>query len=191
MSAAAFVARLVLAAVFMVAGAAKRRRRVQFERAVRAYEVGGDRVVALLASFLPAVEVSAGALLLFGLATQPAAVVVAGLLIVFIAASVRQLVRGRDIECGCFGSAGMHRLSWLGVARNAALLALTMLVAARPVTAFGLDQIVLHQKSVVTATDAVTLIEAIAAGLLTAALIRAAFRLVRLDHQFDPNRGRG
>lgn len=159
MSAAAFVARLVLAAVFVVAGAAKLRRRVQFERAIRAYEVGGDRTVALVAFSLPVAEVSAGMLLLFGFATRPAAFIVAGLLIVFIVASVRQLLRGREIDCGCFGSTGMHPMSWLGVVRNAVLLGLAVLVTDEPITAAGLDQVVMHRRPTLAATDAIALVE--------------------------------
>ena len=114
-----------------------------------------------------------------------AAAFLAGLVVLFIAASSRQLSRGRAVDCGCFGSTGMHPLSWLGVARNAVLLALLYLVIREPITAIGLDQLVTHHRPPMAAADALALVEIAALVSLAWAIGRTAFRLRRSVSQFE------
>lgn len=153
--------------------------------------VGGDAFVAVVVAVVPAVEVAAGGLLLVGFATLPAAVGIAGLLAVFVVVSARQLARGRAVDCGCFGSTGMHRLSWLGVARNLILLAMTLVVVDAPITAFGVDQVVMHHKPTVAATDASALVELVAVLALAMALGRVALKLAKLVMQLEREWPRG
>ena len=100
------VARLGLAAVFLVSGVLKAVDPDATYVAVRAYDVLPKAGVTLVAGILPWLEIVLGLLLLAGLATRVVAVASAGLLVVFIAGVVQAWARGLSIDCGCFGGGG-------------------------------------------------------------------------------------
>jgi hypothetical protein len=128
-------ARLLLGLVFVLAGVAKLRDRPGFRRAVDRYHVLPGWLVGPFAMILPWAEVAAGVALAAGVAAPLAAGVVTALLIGFAMAMAVNLVRGRDIECGCAGTTGGRTISWWLVARNAALAVpaagVTVLVSGR------------------------------------------------------------
>ncbi|MFF5171442.1 MauE/DoxX family redox-associated membrane protein [Micromonospora sp. NPDC000089] len=98
--------RLGLAAVWLIAGAAKVGDLAASGRAVNAYQVLPYDAATAIGAALPFVELALGVLLLLGLATRLAAGVSAGLLVVFIAGIASAWARGLAIDCGCFGSGG-------------------------------------------------------------------------------------
>jgi len=92
---------------------------------------------------LPLVEVVVGACLLLGLLTRPAAVVSAVLFVAFIVGIAAAWARGLEIDCGCFGGGGQlegaaQKYPW-DLARDAALLLLSLLLVLRPRTPLALD----------------------------------------------------
>lgn len=99
-------ARLGLATVWLVAGAAKVGDLAASGRAVNAYQVMPYDVATVIGAALPFVELALGVILLLGLATRLAAGVSAALLVVFVAGIVSAWSRGLAIDCGCFGSGG-------------------------------------------------------------------------------------
>src|SRR5262245_17824051 len=100
------LARLGLAAVWLVAGATKVTDLAASGRAVNAYQLMSFDVARVIGAALPFVEIALGVLLLVGLATRLAAGVAAALLVVFIAGISSAWARGLQIDCGCFGSGG-------------------------------------------------------------------------------------
>jgi uncharacterized membrane protein YphA (DoxX/SURF4 family) len=100
------VARLGLAAVFLISGGLKAVDSDTTYVAVRAYDVLPRAGVALVAAVLPWVEIALGLLLLAGVATRVVAAVGAGLLAVFVAGVTQAWARGLSIDCGCFGGGG-------------------------------------------------------------------------------------
>ncbi len=100
------VARLGLAAVFLVSGVVKAVDPDATYVAVRAYDVLPRAGVAVVAAVLPWLEIALGLVLLAGLATRAAAVVATGLLLVFVAGVTQAWARGLAIDCGCFGGGG-------------------------------------------------------------------------------------
>jgi uncharacterized membrane protein YphA (DoxX/SURF4 family) len=99
-------ARLGLATVWLVAGAAKVGDLAASARAVNAYQLLPYDVATVIGAALPFVELALGAILLLGLATRLAAGVSAALLVVFVTGIVSAWSRGLAIDCGCFGSGG-------------------------------------------------------------------------------------
>ncbi|MFC8614847.1 MauE/DoxX family redox-associated membrane protein [Micromonospora purpureochromogenes] len=99
-------ARLGLATVWLVAGAAKVADLAASGRAVNAYQLLPYDVATVVGAALPFVELALGAILLLGLATRLAAGVSAALLVVFVTGIVSAWSRGLAIDCGCFGSGG-------------------------------------------------------------------------------------
>jgi uncharacterized membrane protein YphA (DoxX/SURF4 family) len=121
-------ARLVLAAVFVVAGALKLRDPAGLASDITNYQLI-PALAPLLAAVLPAVEIVVGvALLALGAPwRRAAALCAAALMVMFTAAAGTALARGLDVACGCFGSAG-GAVGWTTMVRDLALLAAAVLV---------------------------------------------------------------
>ncbi len=100
------VARLVLGAVLVVAGALKIADPVAAARAVAAYELLPGSLESPVGWALPFLEVALGLLLIVGFGTRIAAAVGGVLMVVFIAAVGSAWARGLSIDCGCFGGGG-------------------------------------------------------------------------------------
>lgn len=100
------LARLVLAAVFLYAGFVKMRDVVAFAGHVAAYQLLPYAANYLVAVMLPYVEFLAGMLLLLNARVRPALVAIGAMTLVFMAALTSVLVRGLEIDCGCFDPSG-------------------------------------------------------------------------------------
>lgn len=137
-------ARLGLAAVWLVAGAAKIDDLAASGRAVNAYQVMPYALATVIGAALPFVELALGVLLLVGLATRLAAGVSAALLVVFIAGITSAWSRGLAIDCGCFGSGGQlaagQAPSYLPeILRDLGFLVLAGFLLTWPRTPFSMD----------------------------------------------------
>ncbi|WP_273845799.1 MauE/DoxX family redox-associated membrane protein [Rubrobacter calidifluminis] len=133
----AYAARFFLAAVFVAAGLSKLFRSAEFERAVENYRLlpaGWSRTVAF---WLPEAELLAGIFLAFGVLLVPAASVVGLMLLVFSGAVAINLLRGREMGCGCFGAGSPEKMTWLTVVRNLLLFGLALVVVFVPPAALA------------------------------------------------------
>lgn len=138
-------ARLVLAGVWLAAGAAKVTDLPASVRAVNAYELLPHAAGSVVGAALPLVEIAVGGLLLAGLATRIAAAASAALLTAFIVGIAAAWARGLRIDCGCFGGGGaladgVDPGYATEIARDAALVALAVLLVALPRTRLSLDR---------------------------------------------------
>jgi uncharacterized membrane protein YphA (DoxX/SURF4 family) len=141
-------ARLILAGVWIAAGASKATDLAASGRAVNAYRLMPFPAVQVVGAALPLVEIALGALLLLGAATRVAAVASATLLAVFTASISSAWARGLSIDCGCFGGsgqlgAGQSPSYGLEIARDIGLLALAAFLIVFPRTRFSLDALLL------------------------------------------------
>jgi uncharacterized membrane protein YphA (DoxX/SURF4 family) len=134
----AYAARFFLALVFLVVGAVKISQPDEFERAVTNYRLLPRRFSRPVALWLPRAELAAGVLLALGVALVPVSCLLALLLLVFSGAVAVNLLRGREIDCGCFGSSTPQKMTWLTVGRNLALMAMALSVALSPPSALSL-----------------------------------------------------
>ncbi|WP_219412714.1 MauE/DoxX family redox-associated membrane protein [Pseudonocardia nigra] len=100
------LARLGLAAVWLISGVLKVIDPDQTYIAVRAYDVLPDPVVEVIAALLPWVEIALGVLLLAGNGVRVVALLSVALLLVFVAGVAQAWARGLSIDCGCFGGGG-------------------------------------------------------------------------------------
>jgi uncharacterized membrane protein YphA (DoxX/SURF4 family) len=134
--------RLLLGGVFLVAGALKIPDPAAAVRAVRAYRLLPDPVVAPVAFGLPVLEIAVGLALVVGVFVRTAAVAAAVLLVVFVAAVGSAWARGLQIDCGCFGHGGAvaaGRTAYPAeVLRDLALLLVALALAWRPASRFAL-----------------------------------------------------
>jgi len=100
------VARLGLAAVFLVSGALKAVDPAQTRIAVSAYQLLPSGLVGPVATGLPLVELALGTLLLVGAFTRWVALASMLLLLLLMTAVAQSWARGLSIDCGCFGGGG-------------------------------------------------------------------------------------
>lgn len=122
-AALALASRLVLAAVFAVAGVTKLVDRPGSRRA--AAEFGAPEWSAgTVALVLPAVELVTAALLLPAATATVGAAVALGLLALLSVVVAFNLARGRRPECHCFGQLHSSPAGWRTLARNGVLAAL-------------------------------------------------------------------
>jgi uncharacterized membrane protein YphA (DoxX/SURF4 family) len=179
--AAAVVFRFGLALVFLLSGLAKLPRRGEFTRAVRNYRLVPERIGGLVGTTLPPVEVSAGLLLALGLGVRPVAILVAVFLVAFSVAVAVNLLRGRAIECGCFGPIAATRITWWTVARNVVLTGAAVVVAAIQPTALALDRLLPGaRKPEMASGSAIALLFATTLLVVTASLVQDWRRVGRL-----------
>jgi uncharacterized membrane protein YphA (DoxX/SURF4 family) len=116
--------RLLLAGVFISAGLLKIVDPPGFAKAVFNYQILPVLASNVVAVALPWVEVLAGVALLAGVLRTESALILTGLLVVFMAAIAIALARGIDVECGCFGTGSKgRRASLLTLVQDAGLLA--------------------------------------------------------------------
>lgn len=119
--------RLLLGGVFTWAGAVKALDVPAFAGQVAAYQLLPYAWNYALAAMLPYVELLAGLLLLVNVRIRSAALLTILLNGVFIAALFSVLIRGLNIDCGCFGpDAGTTPLQAIG--RDLVLLAMGVAV---------------------------------------------------------------
>jgi peroxiredoxin/uncharacterized membrane protein YphA (DoxX/SURF4 family) len=114
------VARLGLAAVFLVAGVAKLADRPGTRRALADFDVP-RRLADPLLLLLPAAELAAATALLFPTTARWGAAGSLVLLALFVVGLTRVLRRGEAPDCHCFGQVHSKPASWTTVARNFAL----------------------------------------------------------------------
>ncbi|MGH7176305.1 MAG: MauE/DoxX family redox-associated membrane protein [Tepidisphaeraceae bacterium] len=96
--------RLALGALLVYGGGTKILSSYQFLDAVYSYELTGIRTGAIIAAWLPWLELLTGALLLVGPLRAGAALGAVLLGGVFVGAQSTALYRGIATPCGCFGS---------------------------------------------------------------------------------------
>ena len=107
------VFRVVLGSLFVYAGVVKALEPIDFAQAIRNYDLVGQSLSFIAAMILPWLEILAGAFLFAGIWKRGAAFVISGLLIFFIVLTVATMIRGLDVDCGCFGA--IDRKAGLGV----------------------------------------------------------------------------
>jgi peroxiredoxin len=128
MDAAPLVARLILALIFAVSGAAKLADLAGSRRA--AADFGLPRALAApVGTLLPFAELALAAALLPTATARWAALGALGLLAAFTVAIGLALARGRRPECRCFGRIAAEPIGWRTLARNGVLLLLAGLAA--------------------------------------------------------------
>ncbi len=122
-------ARLTLGGLFLYAGLIKGADVIAFARNVANYQLLPYAWNYLVAATLPPVETIAGLLLVVNQRVRPAAVVIGGLNLVFIAALISVIARGLDIDCGCFNPDPASKTSpQLALLRDLGFMVLVVLI---------------------------------------------------------------
>lgn len=119
--------RLVLGVLFCYAGLVKALDVVAFAGSVANYQLLSYHLNFLVAALLPYIEMAAGLLLLLGRQVRPAVLLIGGMNAVFIIALFSVVLRGLDIDCGCFRPAGEgHTSAQMALLRDAGIMLLAL-----------------------------------------------------------------
>jgi len=128
---ALLIFRLVLGGLFVYAGVVKVLDPLDFAQNIRNYDLVGQSLSFIAAIVLPWLEILAGAFLIAGVWKRGAALVISGLLVFFIILTAVTMIRGLDIDCGCFGA--IDRKAGLSVIlEDLALLYLGLCILIEP-----------------------------------------------------------
>jgi len=120
--------RVLLGVVFIYAALLKIADPVAFAGSVAAYRILPYFASYLTAAVLPFLELSCGLLLVSGYRVRGGALIVAAMNLVFMIALGAAIVRGMDIDCGCFKQGGAKTTPWSALLRDAVFLAMTIFV---------------------------------------------------------------
>ncbi len=138
----ALPARLYLGGVFLLACWFKIVDPELFALDVATYQILPLSLVNLQALVLPWVELLAGLLLVLGLRTRAAALLVTGMMMMFLVALLIALSRGQEMGCGCFANEGGHDpIGAMTVLRDSIWLSLSVYVLACDRRPLGLDRL--------------------------------------------------
>jgi len=116
-----FLLLVALGGVFAYAGILKALDPAAFALDVDHYHMLPWQAAALLALYLPWLEIVCAVTLLFNKFRAAALWLILGMTLVFLAALVSAVARGLDISCGCFGGGSGHPAA--AIARDLAILA--------------------------------------------------------------------
>jgi len=114
---------LIVAGVFIYAGAIKALDPVQFASDIDNYKIFPWPISVALAFYLPWLEIFCGFALVVRLLYRGALSILTTLILTFTLVTIAAKVRGLDITCGCFGQASQNWSFPSHLATNLAILA--------------------------------------------------------------------
>lgn len=114
--------------IFLAGAVPKLRHPRGFVLAVLEYRVLPLGLSRFYARLIPPLELLLALLLLTGTAVRAAAIVLSVLLLSFIVAIGINLVRGRDLDCHCFGRTSKRLIGWRVLLQDTALLSAAIIV---------------------------------------------------------------
>ena len=146
------IARLIIGSLFVYASIYKIIDPADFSNAIRNYLILPPEWSNIAALTLPWIEFVAGAFLILGVQTRPAALLTTGMLAVFLYAIVYAYATGLDIDCGCFGSAAdaEGRVGILHILRDSGFFLVSLAIVLFDRGHFSIEQAVpsLRQREV-------------------------------------------
>ena len=113
--------RIILGLIFIYSGILKIIDVQGFSDSIFNYKLLPDLIVNILAVLLPWIELTAGLLLTLGICVKENAFIINILLAVFIIAITINLLRGLDINCGCFGTENGTKIGFTKLIENSIL----------------------------------------------------------------------
>ena len=123
--------RIALGLVFVYAGILKIIDPVAFAGSVAAYKILPYGLNYLVAAILPWVEVVCGTLLIAGYRVRASACIIIAMNLVFMIALASTIVRGLNIDCGCFRQGGEKTPAWMAILRDVLFLVAAIFLVGR------------------------------------------------------------
>ena len=119
------VFRFVVGVVFIWSGIIKVIAPLLFAQDVANYQIFPQGLAFLIALILPWIEILCGLLLVLGIWSRTASLLISGLLVAFLILLSTTIIRGIDVACGCFGALS-HTVDYKLILLDSVLLFLTL-----------------------------------------------------------------
>ena len=132
--------RFALGTMFLAAGASKLSDLGEFADAIKLYKIIPGVTAGAVAKMVAVTEVFLGTVLLVGLGIPYAAVVGSALLVVFALAMAVNLIRGRQIPCGCKRESEPIQIKH--ILRNGVSVAALLFLATLPTHQWAIDALI-------------------------------------------------
>jgi len=131
----ALLCRVILGIILIYASIDKIVHPAEFAKAIGNYNVLPFGLENLLGIVLPILELLVGTCLVLGIMIDGAAIIAAGMMVVFIIAISQALFRGIDINCGCFKvtveNGGGHQVGIRRIIEDFIYLGMALMVLSR------------------------------------------------------------
>ena len=131
----ALLCRVILGVILIYASIDKIVNPAEFAKAIGNYNVLPFGLENLLGIVLPVLELLVGTCLVLGIMIDGAAIIAAGMMVVFIIAISQALFRGIDINCGCFKvtveNGGGHQVGIRRIIEDFIYLGMALMVLSR------------------------------------------------------------
>ncbi len=123
-----FIIRFFLGFLFVYAGIEKISNPQFFAQTISNYKLLPDFLINFSAVILPWIELVCGFGLIFGVNLKENITIYISLMGIFTLAIIISLIRGLDIECGCFGSGGSTKVGIIKILENAGTIVVACFV---------------------------------------------------------------
>lgn len=137
------VFKLIIGFVFIYAAIGKIAEPQAFAKEILNYKIVGVEIARAISIFLPWVEAIIGIFLIFGIRSQTSALISTILLLLFNFLVLSAMIRGLNINCGCFAH-HVEYVGWKKVIENSVLILISIFVFINPQ---GLSSIDFFDKS--------------------------------------------
>ena len=130
----ALLCRVILGVILIYASLDKIVHPAEFAKAIGNYNVLPFGLENLLGIVLPILELLVGICLVLGIMLDGSAIIAAGMMIVFIIALSQAMIRGIDINCGCFKVTvenGGHQVGIRRIIEDFLFLGMSLMVLSR------------------------------------------------------------
>ncbi len=135
------IIRVIIGFVFIFAGMEKISDPEGFAVSISNYKAVPIWTVNFFAIIIPWIEVVSGLFLIFGIFIKENTLIISSLLVVFIILVAYAMIRGLDIECGCFGTMDGARVGFKKILENTLMLIGGIILIMKPNNAFLLVRI--------------------------------------------------
>lgn len=139
------IARMLVAWVFIYAAIGKITDPQTFAKEISNYALMPLFSINIIALILPWLELFTGVLLASGVRIRTNAIISGGLLLVFVILVLSAMVRGLNINCGCFSHKIVY-VGWKKVLENSGLIILCVYLFFLPVKKFSLERFLVNEE---------------------------------------------
>lgn len=139
-----FVFRIIIGGIFLISGLAKISDPIRFMLTLREFRLFPEIIIPFTAIYLPWLEFILGLFVLVGIMHRTASLILSGIIVSFTLAIASVIIRGFEIDCGCFGLlADMLKLpdmaDYKAVIRNVIFLGTCFVIFKIKTTRFSLE----------------------------------------------------
>ncbi len=121
-------ARIVVGLMFIVVGIGKINNAAEFAEEIRNYLILPEFLLNIAAISISWIELFVGIFILFGIKIKSSSLLVAFMLIVFTTGVIIAMMKGLNINCGCYAQIASQKVGFPKVFENIGLFILTLIL---------------------------------------------------------------